>query len=446
MEELKKYKWLIPVIQGAERHVRRKLLSNLRKKKDHFYPEGEFHADIKNLINCMLCPNMCRFDCGTLQAAQREMIGPAYKARIGYYLTVGKINPEDPKNKEFIDLMYKCSNEENCKVWCPFDFSVVSLLETVRDDLNEKGLMPEYCKAQIKKLQETGTIEDHNIFKTYEEKGIENRETDGNDEVFYYIGCEMMKFPEVVQANINLLEKAAVKFSTNLNERVCCGAPALNIRDFGTVKTLADKNIEIIKKSGAKIVVSDCPGCVHSLTKRYQQTGTIDGEYIRKQQGNIVTERPEEFSRHLFKGGPKVLHIVEYIRNMVNEGTLTFKDVPEKYQQVTIHDPCLLARNLNDKESIRKILNAIPNLEILEPIYNKEFTHCCGWSGTIHWADKEITLKESKNRINELTETGAKVIVTACPTCELGLGYGIDEDEKDKIEIIDLSELILKAL
>ena len=67
-------------------------------------------------------------------------MSPSYKARIGYYLTMGKIDPTKEENKAFIDLMYKCSNEESCKIWCPFEFSVVSLLETVRDDLNEKGL------------------------------------------------------------------------------------------------------------------------------------------------------------------------------------------------------------------------------------------------------------------------------------------------------------------
>ena len=63
-------------------------------------------------------------------------------------------------------------------------------------------------------------------------------------------------------------------------------------------------------------------------------------------------------------------------------------------------------RNLNDTESIRYILNKIPDLEIIEPIYNKEHVHCCGWSGTAHWADKGLAIREAKNRITELKETG----------------------------------------
>lgn len=442
---------MAPLISGATRNVRRKLLKNLRKKKDRFYPEAEYNADVKNLINCMLCPNMCRFDCGTLQAAEKETIGPAYKSRIGYFLTTGKIDPSDPENKEFIDLMYKCSNEENCKIWCPFDFSVVSLLETVRDDLNAKGLMPDYCKEQIQKLNETGTIEDHNIFKTYKEKGIENIETDGNDDVFYYIGCEMMKFPEVVKANIEILKKAGINFSTNLDERVCCAAPALNIRDFDTVNKLAHSNMELIKKSGADVVVSDCPGCVNALTSRYQEQHILEDKGKNEtedteEDNENESETQEEYSATMYPKGPKVIHIVDYIQQLVEEGTLKLNDAPDKYKTVTIHDPCLLARNLNDVTSIRAILNQIPNLTIKEPIQNKDKTHCCGWSGTVHWADKDISIKESANRIKELKSTGANVIVTACPTCELGLGYGLDDEEKEEMEIVDLSKLLMETL
>jgi Fe-S oxidoreductase len=406
-ETLKKYAWMLPIIEKADRETKRLMLKNFRLKNKNFFPEGEYKANVDDLISCMLCFNMCRFDCGSLQAGQKETMGPAYKSRIGYYLTMGKIDPLDPANKKFIDLMYMCSNEETCKVWCPFEFSVVSLLETVRDDLNDKGLMPDYCKEQINKLNKTNTIEDYNIFETYKEKGIENIESDGNDEVFYYIGCEMMKFPDVVKANIEILKKAGVKFSTNLDRKVCCGSPAFSIRDLETGKKFANKNVDLIKSTGAKIIVSDCPGCVLTLTKKYQNAGI-----------NIES---------------KAIHIVEYISQLIKDGKLKIdKEIPNELNQVSIHDPCLLARNLNDITSIREILNKITGLEIVEPIYNKEYTHCCGWSGTLHWANREIAIKEATNKINELKETGANVIISACPSCELGLAYGIREDEKDK--------------
>lgn len=420
-EILMKYKWVGPAIEKMDRDIKRIFLKNFRMRDKKYFPEGDYKADIKNLVNCMLCPNVCKFDCGTLQSSLTETMSPAYKARIGYYLTTGKIDPTKGENKDFIDLMYKCSNEENCKVWCPFEFSVVSLLETVREDLNDKGMMPDYCKQQINKLNKTNTIEEYNIYETYKEKGIENIETDGNDEVFYYIGCESMKFPEVIKANIEILKKAGIKFSTNLDKKVCCGGPAFNIRDLETVKKFASKNQELIESTGAKIIISDCPGCVLTLTKRYGNVG-IKIEKI-------------------------ILHTVQYFRKLIDNEKLRLKsNTTAEYAKITIHDPCLIARNLKDTESIREILNRIPAIEVVEPIYNKEYVHCCGWSGTAHWADKDLAVREARNRVNELKETEAHIFISACPLCELGLAYGINEAEKEKYNILDISELLIKLL
>ncbi len=406
-DTLKKYKWMLPLLSKADRDIKAILMKNMRSTKKNFYPEGEYKADVGNLIKCMLCPNMCRFDCGVLVASQKESMTPSYKARIGYYLSIGKIDPTKEENKAFIDLMYMCTNEENCKVWCPFDFSVVSLLESVRDDLNDKGLMPEYCKEQIEKLHKSNTIEGYNIYETYKENGIENIETDGNDDVFYYLGCESMKFPEVIKANINILKKAGVKFSTNLDSKVCCGGPAFNIRDFETAKDFAEKNKSLIESTGAEIIVSDCPGCVLALTKRYESVG--------------------------IKIDKKIIHIVEYINLLIDEGKIQpSKSISDDFKKVTIHDPCLIARNLKDTTSIRDILKKIEDIELIEPLYNKEYVHCCGWSGTAHWADRNLAIKEATIRVNELKETGANVFVSACPLCELGLGYGLTEEEKEK--------------
>ncbi len=417
-EILKKYKWMGPIIQKMDRDTKKVFMKSFRMRDKNFFPEGDYNADVKNLVNCMLCPNMCRFDCGTLQASQKETMSPAYKARIGYYLTIGKIDYSD---SEFVNLMYKCTNEESCKVWCPFGFSVVSLLETVRDDINAKGYMPDYCKEQVKKLKDSNTIEGYNIFETYKENGIENIETDGNDDVFYYLGCESMKFPEVIKANMNILNKAGIKFSTNLDTKVCCGGPLFNIRDLTTAKDFAEKNKNLIESTGAKIIVSDCPGCVLTLTKRYESVG--------------------------IKIDKKIIHIVEYIKKLLEEGKIKpTKNISDDLKKVTIHDPCLIARNLEDTSSIRAILGSIPGLELVEPRFSKEDVHCCGWSGTAHWADRDLAIKEATIRVSELKDTGAEIFVSACPLCELGLAYGLKEDEKEKIKIKDVSELLIKVL
>ncbi|MFX1303552.1 MAG: (Fe-S)-binding protein, partial [Promethearchaeota archaeon] len=194
-----------------------------------------------------------------------------------------------------------------------------------------------------------------------------------------------------------------------------------NIRDLTTAKEFANKNKELIETTGAPIIVSDCPGCIITLTNRYQKVGI-----------NVEKE---------------ILHITQYFKKLLDNGDLCFtNNIPEEYRKITIHDPCLIVRNLKDTESIRAVLNEIPDLEIIEPIFNKEYVHCCGWSGTAHWADKDLAIREAQNRINELKETETNIILSACPLCELGLGYGIEDTEKEKYKILDISELLIKLL
>ncbi|MHA1229974.1 MAG: (Fe-S)-binding protein [Candidatus Helarchaeota archaeon] len=417
LSTFKKFSWILPILFKSDRETLMGVIKNFMNKKKNFYPKEKRKADVKGLINCMLCPNMCRFDCGSLQAAKTESMSPSYKSRIGYYLTIGKIDLKDPNNRDFIDLMYKCTNEESCKIWCPFDFSVVSLLETVREDLFEEGLTPDSLKIIINNLKTTKTVENYNIFKKYKELGIENIETNGTDQIFYYIGCESMKLPAVVNSNIKILKNAGIKFSTNLENKICCGAPAFNIRDLKSFKELAKENQELITNTGADIIISDCPGCVLTLKERYKKIGV-----------KIKT---------------KIYHTTFYINQLISEGKVKLKnELNDQFKRITIHDPCLLSRNLNDTTSIRSILNKIPGLKIIEPIFRLDKTHCCGWSGTLHWVDRNISIKQSSNRINELIETGAHIIASACPLCELGLSYGIEENNKNIIKVIDISEII----
>ena len=44
-------------------------------------------------------------------------------------------------------------------------------------------------------------------------------------------------------SGVNILKKAGIKFSTNLDRKVCCGGPSFNIRDFTTANDFAEKKV-----------------------------------------------------------------------------------------------------------------------------------------------------------------------------------------------------------
>ena len=50
-ETLKKYKWMLPILTKADRRIKALLLKNAMNKKKNFYPDKNYKADVKNLIN-----------------------------------------------------------------------------------------------------------------------------------------------------------------------------------------------------------------------------------------------------------------------------------------------------------------------------------------------------------------------------------------------------------
>ncbi|NVM45125.1 MAG: hypothetical protein HWN79_09420, partial [Candidatus Lokiarchaeota archaeon] len=53
-EFLDKYRWFIEELNKVEKDVKRKVIKNISRVKKSFFPEGDYKADIDNLINCAL--------------------------------------------------------------------------------------------------------------------------------------------------------------------------------------------------------------------------------------------------------------------------------------------------------------------------------------------------------------------------------------------------------
>ena len=110
---------------------------------------------------------------------------------------------------------------------------------------------------------------------------------------------------------------------------------------------------------------------------------------------------------------------------------------------VTLHDPCHLARSLQVTEEPREVLSIITNLELKEVATNRELTNCCGAPGEVIFP--ELSELIAAKRIEELSATGAEAVVTLCPFCYSNLSKSADLAGK-RIKIVDLIEIVYQAL
>ncbi|MBD3188096.1 hypothetical protein GF325_14765 [Candidatus Bathyarchaeota archaeon] len=409
--------WLIKTFLKARWKEKWKMLKGFLfgEKKYLEIPDGEPHVDMKELVRCALCPNMCKFECPSLRVTKKEMYAPSTKSRISFFMEKGYLDSSNPHTAE---VPYLCTNCDGCRHWCPMGISTGDLLKDVRADLVERGHVSSTLKEFNKRVQKEKTTFNRDTFK----KPGFSVNTPGAD-TFYYMGCVMAeKKPDAVKANIVILKKAGVLFSTHVRYRVCCGGPLFTAGFRDTAKSLAKENLDLFEKAGISTVVADCPACTDAIRTKYKELG-LDHDL-------------------------EVYNTTEYYANLIKEGRL----VPTKPVNMIIafHDPCIIARGFDDTESARYIFSKIPGLEVREPFLHGKETQCCGMGGVSHVHHPHESEAIGMQRYMQLKDTGADYLVSACPACEEGFsiaGTNAEmEDDRRKLVILDIGEILVSSL
>jgi glycolate oxidase iron-sulfur subunit len=163
----------------------------------------------------------------------------------------------------------------------------------------------------------------------------------------------------------------------------CCGALQLHSGYDEPAVELAKETIEAL--DGCDTVVVNAAGC-GSAMKEYAHV-------LREEPGWL--ERAEGFSK-------KVRDVTEFLAGV--EPVATRGPVAMK---VAYHDACHLAHAQGVRAQPRKLLNEIPELEVLEPA---EWEICCGSAGIYNLVNPEPAAELGRRKVANLLSTGAEAI------------------------------------
>ncbi|MHB1569221.1 MAG: (Fe-S)-binding protein [Solirubrobacteraceae bacterium] len=172
----------------------------------------------------------------------------------------------------------------------------------------------------------------------------------------------------------------------------------------------------------------------------------------RHEFGAIVTPDPHGFNA-LKTVYPKyghdfqVLHYTQLLAPLVDR--LQFKR--ELDVKVTFHDPCYLGRHNGEYDAPRRILEAIPGLQLVEMMRCRENGYCCGGGGGGMWLDghtvNHTRERLSERRVREAAETGADVLAVCCPYEVSRFEDGAKSTGLDgQLKVRDIAELVDEAL
>jgi Fe-S oxidoreductase len=110
----------------------------------------------------------------------------------------------------------------------------------------------------------------------------------------------------------------------------------------------------------------------------------------------------------------------------------------EKPVKVTFHKPC----HFKNYEKIKTILNKCKNVEYIEM---QGYDECCGFAGQFAITNRKYSVELSKIKAQNADNTGADIILTACPACELGLRQGFIHIGKPFKKIMNITEFLSLA-
>jgi len=164
----------------------------------------------------------------------------------------------------------------------------------------------------------------------------------------------------------------------------------------------------------------------------------------------IVTLDPHAFNtlKNDYPGSLQVVHYTQFFADLIDNRSLKPLKQLEKEAIYTYHDPCYLGRHNGIYDAPRKLLRAIPGLNLVEMARSRDRSFCCGGGDVMLWHEiEQEEMRMAEKRIQMAKEAGANVIVTACPFCYIHFEDAIKTGGmEDEMRVVDLMGLLVSTL
>jgi heterodisulfide reductase subunit D len=294
-------------------------------------------------------------------------------------------------------LFWSCLTCKRCSELCPSEVLFSDFIRETRGLARNKDLSGDCTHGEV--IQTWGRMMtapelDQNRLDWL---GRDLR-TSQDSEVLYFVGClpyYQVQFKdlgieglEIARAAVRILNHLGIEPQVLSDER-CCGHDQIWQGDMVTFDALAHLNLERIKATGARQIVTTCPECARTLALDY----------------------PQRVGEH----GMEVLHLTQFIGRQPAASTPGW-DSGKKSYTATYQDACRLSRHLGVYEEPRALLHA-SGLELVEMERSRRSSLCCGSSC---WtACGKVSKNIQVERLKQAKATGAELLITTCIKCQI---------------------------
>jgi heterodisulfide reductase subunit D len=304
-----------------------------------------------------------------------------------------------------------CTHCALCQDVCPVDINPVFMHELLKLELVRLGKKA-YPLLEINTGDTTYFVPD--IIASMQVKPEEKRwlthvpDNPEHKDIVVFAGCGFVMVPDKIFIMEQILQRLGLDYVMVGGGELCCGVRYLGM-DLDKADAYCKALLRALGAFTPEQVLFPCAECEYQVAQYDKKILPADFRY-----------------EHLFR----------FLSRHVNELGFT-RPVNKK---VTLHDPCSLSRILDDNESLRTILKAIPGLELVEMRSNKEKAICCGGV-----ASRKLFVAPTmvKRCLEEAAATGAEVMVDACLGCHFRF---LPEESKYPFRVEHVLTLVGEAM
>jgi len=290
--------------------------------------------------------------------------------------------------------LFTCTSCQACWKVCPKEIEIPGkAIEKLRSLANKKGLtLPRHQEvaALVKATGRSVTREK----PTFLEQVGEVLEPYGpvKATVGFFVGCMYNnRLPETALDAMEVLRRNGIRVIIP-HDQVCCGSPLIRTGQIGFLDTIKRKNIDVFQSRGIDTVLTMCAGCGTTLKNDYKTP----------------------------------FRIIDVNELLTQYGIEPPARLPIK---ATYHDPCHLLRGQGIRDQPRELIRQVVDLIEMPSI-------CCGSGGGVKSGLPDEAAALGKRRGEEITKTGADIVISSCPFCEFHIASHTDKPVKNVTTIL----------
>ena len=237
--------------------------------------------------------------------------------------------------------------------------------------------------------------------------------------VAFLSGCiANVSFARLNEATVRVLQKNGCEVHVPAAQN-CCGALHVHAGRKDDARALAKNNIDATLDGGYDAILTNAAGCGSTL-KEYDE----------------LLEHEEAYREKAVAFKAKMKDINEFLASI--EIRPPAKPLA---MTVTYQDSCHLCHGQKIRVQPRKVLGAIPGVELREMALSDL---CCGSAGIYNVVHNEMAMGLLKNKMQAVNATGAECITTANPGCMIQLQAGAKLHGKGQ-EVLHVVEVLDRA-